>query len=177
MKSLTKYLVASVLPLGLIFSACTSKTEETPNAGITEPAPASTPEAAPVATAAPVEVATPAPAEAPAAAVSFQAVFFDFDSYALRGDQLDVLRKIAERRKGGAAVKVQIEGHCDERGSNEYNLALGERRARSVQEFLISEGVAAANLSTISYGEERPSSQGSGEDTWSKNRRAEFSKL
>lgn len=104
-------------------------------------------------------------------------VYFDFDSWTVRADSRDTLSKVAEALKSNKDVKIQIEGHCDERGSNEYNLALGERRARAVEEFLVSEGVSEDRLSTISYGEERPAALGTGEAVWAKNRRAEFKRM
>ena len=76
--------------------------------------------------------------------------------------------------KSSKSAVIQIEGHCDERGTVEYNLALGERRAQSVKNFLTQLGVEGARLSTISYGEEKPVVQGHTEDAWAKNRRAEF---
>jgi peptidoglycan-associated lipoprotein len=81
---------------------------------------------------------------------------------------------MAEGMKANKGAVIQIEGHCDERGTVEYNLALGERRAQSVKNFLTQLGVEAARLSTISYGEEKPVVQGHAEDAWVKNRRAEF---
>jgi peptidoglycan-associated lipoprotein len=80
-------------------------------------------------------------------------------------------------KASGTPVKIQIEGHCDERGSNEYNLALGEKRARAIQDALVAEGVAASSVTTISYGEERPAVEGQDEAAFSKNRRGEFKKL
>jgi peptidoglycan-associated lipoprotein len=81
---------------------------------------------------------------------------------------------MAEAMKASKSAAIQIEGHCDERGTVEYNLALGERRAQSVKNFLSQLGVDGARLSTISYGEEKPVVQGHSEDAWAKNRRAEF---
>lgn len=108
-------------------------------------------------------------------ASQLETVYFDFDKSDLRKDTRDTLAKDAEQMlKGLANAKVQIEGHCDERGSDEYNLALGERRAKSVEKYLLTMGVAANRLSTISYGKERPAVQGHDEAAWSKNRRAEF---
>jgi len=105
----------------------------------------------------------------------FETVYFDFDKSDLRQDARDVLSKNAETiLKSLAGAKIQIEGHCDERGSAEYNLALGERRAKSVQKYLITLGVKAENLSIISYGKEKPAVVGDDEAAWAKNRRAEF---
>ena len=81
---------------------------------------------------------------------------------------------MAASLKANQNVKIQIEGHCDERGSEEYNLALGERRAKSALDFLVAEGVARDTLTTTSFGEMKPAVQGSNESAWSKNRRAEL---
>ncbi len=109
------------------------------------------------------------------AEIKFETVYFDFDKSDLRQDARDTLSKNAETiLKSMADAKIQIEGHCDERGSAEYNLALGERRAKSVQKYLTTLSVKADNLSTISYGKEKPAVNGSDEAAWAKNRRAEF---
>lgn len=114
-------------------------------------------------------------AKASAAAVNFETVYFDFDKSDLRQDARDVLNKNAEiLLKAKPDAKAQIAGHCDERGSAEYNLALGERRAKSSMQYLITLGVKADRLSTISYGKEKPAVQGNDEAAWAKNRRAEF---
>jgi peptidoglycan-associated lipoprotein len=163
---LSRIAVSAVL--ASVAVACTKPAQPTPE--ITEPAP----------TADTGATATPAPdaaASSASADLSLSTVYFDFDSYALNDGAQSELRKIAQSVKGAGAVKIQVEGHCDERGSNEYNLALGERRARAIQEFLVSEGLTASDLSTISYGEERPAAQGSTEEAWSKNRRGEFRRL
>lgn len=108
-------------------------------------------------------------------AALLETVYFDFDKSDLKKETRDVLAKDAEQlMKALATSKVQIAGHCDERGSDEYNLALGERRAKSVKSYLVTLGVAADRLSTISYGKERPAVQGHDEAAWAKNRRAEF---
>jgi peptidoglycan-associated lipoprotein len=101
-------------------------------------------------------------------------VYFDFDKSVLRQDAIDQLNKNAEDIKKHLDFIYQIAGHCDERGTQEYNLALGERRALAVRDYLISVGVPADHLVTISYGEEKPAVQGHDEGAWSKNRRAEF---
>ena len=105
----------------------------------------------------------------------FETVYFDFDKSDLRQDSRDVLSKNAESiLKSYPAAKIQIEGHCDERGSAEYNLALGERRAKSAQKYLTTLNVKAENLSIISYGKEKAAVNGNDEAAWAKNRRAEF---
>ncbi len=103
-------------------------------------------------------------------------VYFDYDSFALRPDALATLKQNAELLKQYPNVMVQIEGHCDERGTQEYNLALGERRALAVREFLMNLGISGNRLITISYGEEFPAVIGSNEAAWAQNRRAEFSR-
>jgi len=107
--------------------------------------------------------------------VVLEAIYFDFDKSDLRQDARDTLSKNSEALlKKIADAKVQIAGHCDERGSDEYNLALGDRRAKSVAKYLTNLGVKADRISTISYGKEKPAVQGNNEAAWSKNRRAEF---
>lgn len=101
-------------------------------------------------------------------------VYFAFDSATLSPMAQDTLRQKAAFLQDNAGVSVTVEGHCDERGTNEYNLALGERRAESVKAFLVDLGVSSSRMTTISYGEERPADPGSNEEAWSKNRRAEF---
>ncbi len=108
------------------------------------------------------------------AAFENEDIFFAYDSSAITTQAQDILRKKAAFLKSNANVKVTVEGHCDDRGTNEYNLALGEARARSAKAFLVDLGVPAARLATISYGEERPAVRGTTEDAWAKNRRAHF---
>ena len=131
-----------------------------------------------------VAAPTPTPTElaggdfqAGAPIADLRAVTFGFDSFALSGEAKAALDAHAEWIKGRTGVNVQIEGHCDERGTTEYNLALGERRAGVVKDYLISRGVDASRLATISYGEERPTDPGHDETAWAKNRRAEFVSL
>ena len=101
-------------------------------------------------------------------------VLFDFDRSILTPEAQERLAKKAKYLKDHPDVKVIIEGHCDERGTNEYNLALGERRAEAAKAFLVDLGIAAFRLTTISYGEERPFVKGRYESAWSLNRRAHF---
>ena len=100
--------------------------------------------------------------------------FFDFDKADVRPDARDALAKTAEFLRTHQQVRVLIEGHCDERGSTEYNLALGDRRAQAARQFLISLGVAADRLDTVSWGKERPFCTESTEECWQQNRRAHF---
>jgi peptidoglycan-associated lipoprotein len=101
-------------------------------------------------------------------------VYFDFDRYDLRADARATLKTNGEWLKANPAAQVQIEGHCDERGTTEYNIALGAKRAQAVKDYLVTLGVAADRLSTISYGEEVPVCREQTEDCWQKNRRARF---
>lgn len=99
-------------------------------------------------------------------------VYFNFDKYDIRPEDAGILKENAALLKKFSNVRVQIEGHCDERGTVEYNLALGERRANKTKDFLISLGISADRISTISYGKERPLDPSHHEDAWAKNRRA-----
>ena len=101
-------------------------------------------------------------------------IHFEFDSIRLSPEAQVILRKKAQWLSANPAVKVTIEGHCDNRGTNEYNLALGDRRAHSAKIFLIDLGIAESRLHTISFGEERPLDPGENEDAWARNRRAHF---
>jgi peptidoglycan-associated lipoprotein len=101
-------------------------------------------------------------------------VFFDFDRSEIRDADRATLAKNADALKRFDFLRVTVEGHCDERGTVEYNLALGERRARAAYDYLVSLGVPAARLKLVSYGKEVPVCQASSEDCWQKNRRAHF---
>jgi peptidoglycan-associated lipoprotein len=101
-------------------------------------------------------------------------IYFDFDKSDLRPESKAILRQKAEWLRYNPSYWVRIEGHCDERGTNEYNLALGERRAHSAMKYLMALGIAENRISTISYGEERPADPRSNEEAWGKNRRDEF---
>jgi peptidoglycan-associated lipoprotein len=101
-------------------------------------------------------------------------VYYDYDSYVLSEPAKKILDDKIRFLKRYAAVKVTVEGHCDERGTNEYNLALGERRANSALQYISNSGLSNAKLGTITYGEERPLATGHDEASWAKNRRAHF---
>jgi peptidoglycan-associated lipoprotein len=101
-------------------------------------------------------------------------VYFAYDSAALSMEAQSVLREKAEWLRVNPNISVIIEGHCDERGTNAYNMALGDRRAESAKSFLVNLGVSPSRLTTISYGEERPLDPGHNDFAWSKNRRAHF---
>jgi peptidoglycan-associated lipoprotein len=101
-------------------------------------------------------------------------IHFDFDRADLRSDAIQTLTENASSIKTHSGIPIRIEGHCDERGTTEYNLALGDRRARAAKEYLVSAGVPAQRLRTISYGKEKPLDPGHSESAWASNRRAEF---
>jgi peptidoglycan-associated lipoprotein len=109
-----------------------------------------------------------------ASVAGLQRIQFAFDQHTLSDQARETLAGNAAWLKANPGARVVIEGHCDERGSDEYNLALGERRALAAQNYLVSLGIAASRLSTISYGEERPLTPGQSEEAWEQNRRAEF---
>jgi peptidoglycan-associated lipoprotein len=100
-------------------------------------------------------------------------VYFDFDKYDLTAESRAVLLAHADKLKG-ASVAVRLEGHADERGSREYNMALGEKRANAVRDFLVTQGVNGSSLETVSFGEEQPAVVGSDDASWAQNRRVEL---
>lgn len=104
----------------------------------------------------------------------FADIHFDYDDFSLRPDAKEILDGIAEWLLQNPQPLVLVEGHCDDRGTNEYNLALGERRANSAKKYLVQLGVASKRVSTISYGEEKPFDSGQNEEAWTKNRRGHF---
>lgn len=194
MKKSMVALLAGVSMVALLFSGCANKeTVKKEESIVPAVAAEKTAEAQPMAQPVVVEQVKPAEkapeaqeavmvAAAPQAsnnasvvATKLETVYFDFDKADLRQDARDVLSKNAEIiLKSLANAKIQIAGHCDERGSAEYNMALGERRAKSAQKYLETLGVNAKNLSIISYGKEKPAVPGNDEAAWAKNRRDEF---
>ncbi len=104
----------------------------------------------------------------------FQDIRFDFDKSAVRQDAKPILSAVADYMKKNRGAKLLIEGHCDDRGTSEYNMALGDRRAESARAYLASLGVPASALSTVSFGKEKPLDSGHNEEAWAKNRRAHF---
>ena len=128
-----------------------------------------TPEAPPAATQMPE-----APAEAPrAVALELGVVYFDYDSAVLRSDATGTLKKNADAMRAAGDTTLTLEGHCDERGSEEYNLALGERRAEAVRMYLVDLGIPASRLRVVSFGEAKPAVMGHDESAWKWNRRVE----
>jgi peptidoglycan-associated lipoprotein len=105
---------------------------------------------------------------------SLVTVYFDYDDSALRPDAKDGLRRNAEYLRSVANAKVELQGNCDSRGTEEYNLALGKRRAEAAKQYLVDLGISPQRLTTVSFGEENPAAPGEGEAAWAKNRRADF---
>jgi peptidoglycan-associated lipoprotein len=128
-----------------------------------------------------VSVNAPAPPPPPAAAPrdfnqEVRDASFDTDKADLRSDAREALSKTADFLKSEPSIKVTIEGHCDERGSTEYNLGLGDRRAAAVKQYLVSLGIPADRMTTVSFGKEKPFCQEHGEPCWQQNRRGHFIK-
>jgi peptidoglycan-associated lipoprotein len=149
-------------------------------AGCAKKKPADLPPPPPTTTA-PAETPPPPPADTgptPGSRADFIAqsgtdtIYFATDSYDLDSEDQSVLAKQAAWLQKNPAVKVTVEGHCDERGTREYNLALGDRRANAAKNYLVNNGVPAGNVLVISYGKERPVAMGSDEAAWAQNRRA-----
>jgi peptidoglycan-associated lipoprotein len=138
-------------------------------------APAEQPAAPPAA--APAPAPAPAPAAPPAAVVPaspLKDVFFDFDKSNIKDDQKAALNDDIAWMKSNGNAKITIEGHCDERGTVEYNLALGERRAKATKDYMVAAGIAADRIAVISYGKERPFVLGHDEAAWKWNRRSHY---
>lgn len=113
-------------------------------------------------------------AEKPETKLETVTVYFDFDSQELRSDAKNILNDLSVQMRNNSKVFLAIEGHCDERGTTEYNLALGEKRALAVKEYMMNSGIDKSRLSSVSYGEEKPAASGHDEQSWAKNRRAEI---
>lgn len=103
-----------------------------------------------------------------------QTVYFDFDKHAIKPGEIEKIRTVATHLKANATHLMEVDGHCDERGTEEYNRSLGEKRAQSIREYLVREGVGAERIRTISFGEDKPVDPGHSESAWSKNRRGDF---
>lgn len=164
------YRLALIAAAAATMAACASKPKPAPEAPPPPPPP-------------PVETpTTPAPPPPPVSSAPLPGsvqdfvinagdrVYFDFDQYTVRADAGPVLDAQAAWLARYPSVQVRIEGNADERGTREYNFALGARRANAVRDYLVSKGVAASRIETVSYGKERPIDAGTGEDAWAKNR-------
>jgi peptidoglycan-associated lipoprotein len=132
-------------------------------------APEKKPEAPAVVPKAPEKVEERVPSD-----LAFDTVYFDFDKSDIRADQRSTMEKNSQLLSKWTTVRIRVEGNCDERGTEEYNMALGQRRADSVVKYLTDYGVSSSRITTISYGEMRPAAQGGNETAWSQNRRCEF---
>ena len=166
----TKRAVKMALIVGAmaVLSACASKPKQPPYQAPQQQPPHQQPQQQQPHT-------TPPPGIVPGSEQDFvinigDRVYFDFDSYAIRPDAQPVLGAQAAWLARYPSVRVRIEGNCDERGTREYNLALGARRANAIRDFLVSRGVSTTRIATISFGKERPIDGGSGEDAWARNR-------
>lgn len=152
-----------------VFGGCSSAPPPRPVAAPVAPAPTALP-----AKTAPLEKPAPTyagPWEDPSNPLHRRTIYFDYDNAEIQPDYLPVLRNHARYIGTTAGLRVMLEGHTDERGSRDYNLALGEQRADAVRRFMLAEGVRADQLETLSYGEERPASVGHDEAAWRQNRR------
>jgi len=177
-------LAIPVLALSLFLVGCpkrpatTAASAPAPTGAPAPSSPAPSSPSTPSPTPAPAAPSTAAPATPPrpsefAENANLKDVYFDFDKYDIRQNDAKILDTNAAWLKTNDNL-VLIEGHCDERGTNEYNLALGERRAKSTMNYLVSQGVQAGRITIISYGKERPVCTEHTEDCWAKNRRAHF---
>lgn len=162
----TLFISAALL---LLFNGCSKKTTK-----VEQPTPAVEETPPPVEEKQPEKKAPPKEEVKPGIELSFKTVYFDFDQYNIRSNERDVMLQNARVLEAYPNVKVLIVGHCDERGTIEYNLALGDKRANTVKEYLLRYGISASRLSTISHGEEEPADPGHNEAAWAKNRRAVF---
>ena len=172
-------LPVTVFSLLVLVAAC-SKKPPVQTAPAPAPAPATTAPATPVA----VPTPPPAPSVIPEAKVTdrtlseiggyLKPAFFDYDKADIRPDAKDALNADAEFLRKWPTLTVTVEGHCDERGTREYNMALGQRRAGAAKDYLVSLGVETSRLLSISYGKERPFCDGHDETCWQQNRRAHF---
>lgn len=167
MKRYGLLLILALLAVGLVVS-CGGKKEVPVEEEVATPVVVedTTPE--------PVEETPPPPPKPKLQETRFQTVYFDFDKYNLRSDAKAALDANFQLLTEFADVIVKIEGHCDERGTIEYNLSLGEKRARAAMDYLTGLGISANRISVISYGKERPVDPGHNEAAWDKNRRCEF---
>ena len=154
-------LLAGILVL-LLFSFCAKKPKVQP-----EPKPPTTQEQ-------PTKPETPKEEKRMVTQEDLQPIYFDFDKYDLRAGDREILNLNAMVLKENSTVRIRIEGNCDERGTVEYNLALGEKRAKAALDYLLKMGIDPSRISTVSYGKERPMDPGHDEAAWAKNRRDDF---
>lgn len=169
-----------VILIGLSLGGCGCFMQQTKGETPPPPAPQAkvvAPEVKPVIPVQPPQAEPPAPARAPAPApvvMLRDTINFDFDKYNIRPGDAEILKSNLDWFKANPGKKVRIEGHCDERGTIEYNLVLGQKRADSTKSYLVNLGVDKTRLETVSYGKEKPVDPGHNEAAWAKNRRAYF---
>lgn len=185
-----KRFLVLVFALGFIFAGCAEKQvvkaeqpamqETAQKAAVPEPGKKAEPAPEPAPVAAKEEpkrvetVPVTEVVEAKPVMTTFENIHFDFDKYNIRDDAKPTLKVMSDWFVKNKSAKMLLEGHCDERGTNEYNLALGERRAKSTRDYLVSSGVGKDRLDMISFGEERPLCKEQTEECWQKNRRVQF---
>ena len=184
MKRSARLFVVVALTLAVGASACGKKKPVPPPPAPPAPAPTTTPPTPPPPPPPPAPAAAPAPSEDEIFAKKtidelnaekpLADAFFDLDSSQIRDDAKPALQKDAEWMKRWASTKIMVEGHCDSRGTSEYNLALGERRAAAVRDYLVSLGIPVPRLQTVSKGKEQPFCAEENETCWQQNRRGHF---
>lgn len=171
-----RFRLLSLFAAALLLAACETAPEETAQTGeqaMAETEEAEQPSEAEVSEGA--ELPGPQPGSQEDLVVEVgDRVFFGFDKYSLTPEARETVEQLAAWMQEYPQVTITVEGHADERGTREYNLALGERRANSVRDYLIALGINADRVSTVSFGEERPAVLGSNEAAWAQNRRAVF---
>jgi|SRR5687767_15055894 len=164
------FLLAAALLMLAVAQGCSSRRKSAPPAEVTPP-PSTSENTNPDTEEPPPPATRPSDDESQA---NLRDAYFDYDDASLREDAKAALEGNARYMEGRSSARVVIEGHCDERGSVEYNLALGEKRARAAKEYLTTYGITSSRITTISYGKERPFDPGHSEEAWAKNRRAHF---
>jgi peptidoglycan-associated lipoprotein len=188
MSKVTVGFIVALFCSALIAGGCAKKElvkgeGDVPAASATQPAEAPVPSKPPVkeeavqdrtVKEAPTTVTDESTTAASQSMASLDNIYFDFDSYVLSAKAREILTKNAAAMMKNSSITVQIAGNCDERGSDEYNLALGEKRAKAAMNYISTLGVPASRLSTISYGKEKPADPGHDDAAWAKNRRDEF---
>jgi peptidoglycan-associated lipoprotein len=164
-----RFRILSLIAAAALLAACETAPDEQAaqtGGGDTQPAVAAQPQAAPA------QRVGPASGSREDFVVNVgDRIFFDYDKYNVAGDSANTLKKQAAWLKAFGSVSITIEGHCDERGTREYNLALGERRANAVKDYLVALGIGPNRIKVLSYGKERPVALGSNEAAWAQNRR------
>lgn len=164
------------ITLALLLGACASNTKTEP-APVTEtkaPPPTTAPTQAPSTNTAAVKPVTVSPLDDPKSILAGRSVFFDYDSNVVKPEGQTLVKAHADYMKQFPGARITLEGNTDERGSREYNLALGQRRADAVKQIMTLVGVPAGSIETVSFGEEKPKAAGHDESAWSQNRRADI---